>query len=114
MSQIDFDPYVKTTHGNIANITSMRLIDPSNPEVMNIMAEWGLMETNIGRSPLLGMRAMAVRTSDQSGFSPISEDLRSLTYEPQFLFTDRELCVQTPLPTFLLYENYGLVNYLPV
>ncbi|XP_053396125.1 glutamate receptor ionotropic, kainate 2-like isoform X3 [Mercenaria mercenaria] len=46
-----------------ANITSMRLIDPSNPEVMNIMAEWGLMETNIGRSPLLGMRAIGTETA---------------------------------------------------
>lgn len=57
LSTLDLD---KFQHKG-ANITSMRLITPSNPEVMNLMAEWNLMETNIGRSPMLGKRAIRVR-----------------------------------------------------
>ena len=56
MSTLDLDEF----RFKGANITSMRLIDPSNPDVMSIMAEWGIMETNNLRSPLLGMRAIKV------------------------------------------------------
>jgi hypothetical protein len=56
MSTLDLDEF---RHKG-ANITSMRLIDPNNPDVMSIMAEWGIMETNNLRSPLLGMRAIKV------------------------------------------------------
>ncbi|XP_060567354.1 glutamate receptor ionotropic, kainate 1-like [Ruditapes philippinarum] len=59
MSTLDLDEF---RHKG-ANITSMRLIDPNNPDVMSIMAEWGIMETNNLRSPLLGMRAIKTETA---------------------------------------------------
>ncbi|WAR07660.1 GRIK1-like protein [Mya arenaria] len=46
-----------------ANITAMRLIKPTKPDVLNIMAEWGIMENNIGRSPLLGKSIVATDTA---------------------------------------------------
>jgi len=38
----------------------MRLIRPTQPEVLNIMAEWTLMESQLGASPLNGRRIMSV------------------------------------------------------
>ncbi|XP_052237251.1 glutamate receptor ionotropic, kainate 2-like isoform X4 [Dreissena polymorpha] len=59
ISQLDLDRFAQKG----ANITAMRLIRPSSPEVVNIYNEWANRESNTVRSPLLGMRAIATETA---------------------------------------------------
>ena len=49
-----------------ANITSMRLIDPARPEVLDVMSEWSITESNNGKSPLLGQPIVPVSTRNTS------------------------------------------------
>ncbi len=65
-----------------ANITSMRIIDPNNPIVRNIMAEWGVLESNNAKSPLNGKRGIMV--SIMFTFSSVSLSHKSYVYK-QFL-----------------------------
>ncbi|XP_053396130.1 glutamate receptor ionotropic, kainate 2-like [Mercenaria mercenaria] len=46
-----------------ANITSMRLIDPSNPKVRSLTDDWVRKEVSFGRSPLLGSRFVGTETA---------------------------------------------------
>ncbi|XP_052810419.1 glutamate receptor ionotropic, kainate 2-like isoform X2 [Mya arenaria] len=59
LGQLSLDKFMEKG----ANITAMRLIKPTKPDVLNIMAEWGIMENNIGRSPLLGKSIVATDTA---------------------------------------------------
>lgn len=46
-----------------ANITAMRLIDPARPEVLDVMSEWSITESNNGKSPLLGHPIVPTETA---------------------------------------------------
>ena len=56
LTQIDLEPYMYKG----ANITSMRLIDPSNRDLKSLTSDWVNKEVNYGRSPLLGSRFIGV------------------------------------------------------
>ena len=47
---VDLEDY---KYGGV-NITAMRLIDPSRPQVLDVMSEWSITDHNNGKSPLLG------------------------------------------------------------
>ncbi|KAL5010168.1 hypothetical protein ScPMuIL_012473 [Solemya velum] len=46
-----------------ANITSLRIIDPQNPKVMNVMSDWSIEEMRTGSSPLQGQREIKSETA---------------------------------------------------
>ncbi|KAH3889067.1 hypothetical protein DPMN_013115 [Dreissena polymorpha] len=52
---VDLEDYSGT------NITAMRLIDPSRPQVVEVMTAWSYLEANMQESPLLGKKYLKVQ-----------------------------------------------------